>query len=171
MGDFNPDLFVPVTSVTQMWGGAIIKSILTTFRLTWSYQVNHSSVEKELLFTWTWVNLQRVNSIHWNRAYLWRSWKRRRWWNGGLVFFWCILPEESMLAKCILKWIRWIWIFVESGVCLPGLTPGLVGVPVVSRCWRSYSAPCEWLERRWRWGAKGRHISIAWLHDHSQLKM
>ena len=35
MGDFNPDLFVPVTSVTQMWGGAIIKSILTTFRLTW----------------------------------------------------------------------------------------------------------------------------------------
>ena len=39
MGDFNPDLFVPVTSVTQMWGRAIIKSILTTFRLTWSYQV------------------------------------------------------------------------------------------------------------------------------------
>ena len=169
MGDFNPDLFVPVTSVTQMWGGAIIKSILTTFRLTWESTIllwrksycllGPESISKGwTAFTETgpiYEELEREEDVEMEVL------------SSSDAF--CL--KNQCWPSALLKWIRWIWIFVKSGVCLPGLPPGLVGVPVVSRCWRSYSAPCEWLERRWKWGAKNRHISIAWLHDHSQLKM
>ena len=169
MGDFSPEMFVPVTSVTQMWGGANIKSILTTFRLTWEstillWRKSYCLLGPESISK-GWTAFTETGPIYEDLE------REEDDENRGLVFFWCILPEESMLAKYILKWMKWIWIFVKSGVCLPCLPPELVGVPVVSRCWRSYSAPCEWLERRWSWGAKDRHISIAWLHDHSQLKM